>query len=552
MNELEREKDRFLIHFLLIHDGWFCVDRLFLIIKKVGAFLMSKNTTRLTNAVGAKLSIPLVLGIMGASAFSSQAVAEDMTYMEELGKRLFFEKISINDNMSCATCHTGGTGGTNGDSHVNNTDVAVTGSDGVSVGNLKPPGNQYVQFLDDDGKIDGLKNFDLCDAGFALVPCGGAFWNGRARGDRIEVEHGVDVFAGLSSEYEEMYRKYLGPLADQAHASPFINPLEQAEPNKKAVCVQVRDQTEWGKQLFKFAWGKDLKCGKKHVNQTFAHFAVALSAWQMSSDNNRFDSKRDVSLAKTDLSDPNNIFNFEGFTEQENRGRALFYNPRPGVGARCFFCHASGPDQGTSKFERYTNDQYFNLGIPRNNDIPNPAVDDGVEITAAKFAFENNIPHTVGDHIGKHKVPTLRNVDKRPHSGFVKAYTHNGYFKTLEQLVHFYNTSLAKDRCEDIGVFDANVEEAIANNCWPKPEKDVNNLPPSNIVGDLKLSAEDEADLVAYMKTLSDESTVKAPSRYKLHIYDPKRLKHGDSDDKPYEEPKIEDPFAGKFSFGRF
>ena len=41
---------------------------------------------------------------------------------------------------------------------------------------------------------------------------------------------------------------------------------------------------------------------------------------------------------------------------------------------------------------------------------------------------------------GKQKVPTLRNVDLRPYAGFVKAYGHNGYFKSLEEIVHFYNT----------------------------------------------------------------------------------------------------------------
>ena len=41
---------------------------------------------------------------------------------------------------------------------------------------------------------------------------------------------------------------------------------------------------------------------------------------------------------------------------------------------------------------------------------------------------------------GKQKVPTLRNVDLRPEKKFVKAYGHNGYFKSLEEIVHFYNT----------------------------------------------------------------------------------------------------------------
>ena len=36
------------------------------------------------------------------------------------------------------------------------------------------------------------------------------------------------------------------------------------------------------------------------------------------------------------------------------------------------------------------------------------------------------------------KVPTLRNVDKRPSADVIKAYGHNGYFKSLEDIVRFY------------------------------------------------------------------------------------------------------------------
>jgi cytochrome c peroxidase len=41
--------------------------------------------------------------------------------------------------------------------------------------------------------------------------------------------------------------------------------------------------------------------------------------------------------------------------------------------------------------------------------------------------------------MGKHKVPTLRNVDLRPTPDFVKAYGHNGFFKSLEDIVFFYH-----------------------------------------------------------------------------------------------------------------
>lgn len=63
---------------------------------------------------------------------------------------------------------------------------------------------------------------------------------------------------------------------------------------------------------------------------------------------------------------------------------------------------------------------------------------------------------------GKQKVPTLRNVAKRPYEGFVKAYTHNGYFKSLQGLVHFYNTRDAKPVCVNPFTPEA---DALAQNC---------------------------------------------------------------------------------------
>ena len=51
------------------------------------------------------------------------------------------------------------------------------------------------------------------------------------------------------------------------------------------------------------------------------------------------------------------------------------------------------------------------------------------------------------DNRGRFRVPTLRNVDKRPSPDFVKAYGHNGYFKSLKAIVHFYNTRDVLPRC---------------------------------------------------------------------------------------------------------
>lgn len=455
--------------------------------------------------------IGLIVGV-GFLPSTANAADEDMTYLEEMGKRLFFEKISLSRNMSCSTCHTAGTGGTNGDSDTNLGQVAVTGSDGVQVGNLKPPTNKYAQFLNEVGDPEGLKLFDVACPGFAPAPCGGAFWNGRAEGDLIETVHNIDVFAGLNSKYETMYKKYLGPVADQAHASPFINPLEQAKEDKFKVCTQVRGTT-WGRQLYQYAWGEHLYCSYSQVDEIFARFSVALAAWQMSSDNNRFDSKRDLALKN----DYDGLFPFDDFTDQENEGHDLFYGQ-----ARCFFCHQSGNNNGVGKFERYTNDFYFNIGVPRNHKIPNdPAPDVGL------FATTSN-----SDHLGEHKVPTLRNVDKRPSPYFVKAYTHNGWFKSLEQLVHFYNTATVKATCSNEYI---TAEQAIAENCWPAPE--INENFAGFAVGNLRLDADQEAAIVSYLKTLTDTTDVEPPSVYLPYTYDKSRLDHNDEESYEPEAP---------------
>lgn len=73
--------------------------------------------------------------------------------------------------------------------------------------------------------------------------------------------------------------------------------------------------------------------------------------------------------------------------------------------------------------------------------------------------------------------------------GFPKAYMHNGVFKSLEEVVHFYNT------------------RDVAEEMWPPPEVDRNvnrELFEGVPLGNLALDAEAEAAIVAFLKTLSD------------------------------------------------
>ena len=89
-------------------------------------------------------------------------------------------------------------------------------------------------------------------------------------------------------------------------------------------------------------------------------------------------------------------------------------------------------------------------------------------------------------------------MDLRPDPTFVKAFGHNGYFKSLEGIVHFYNTRDVLPECP--GAYTE--AEALGAGCWPAPEiaDNVNDAE----LGALGLSASEEAAIVAFLRTLSD------------------------------------------------
>ena len=102
--------------------------------------------------------------------------------------------------------------------------------------------------------------------------------------------------------------------------------------------------------------------------------------------------------------------------------------------------------------------------------------------------------------LGKMKVPTLRNVGAKPTPESVKAYAHNGYFKSLKGIVHFYNTRDVKPECPNPLT---TMEDAIALDCWPAPEiaENVN----TSDLGDLGLTDAEEDAIVDFLETLTDD-----------------------------------------------
>lgn len=402
-----------------------------------------------------KLNILMVT--MALLALSGVMFAQ-LSPKAELGKKIFFDKIASPDRIACATCHAPQVGFVGPIPGINKKGSVYPGSIPQRFGNRKPPSANYVT-------VGPLFDYDA-DAGLFF---GGTFWDGRATGWKLG-----------------------NPAADQAQG-PFLNPVEHNNANPAAVLKQIAKSKYAG--LWATVWGEPIAYSTpEEITLNYNRVGLAIAEYEASTEVNPYTSKFDYVMALQAT-----------FTAQEQAGWELFQGK-----ANCIACHMP-PD--------FTDFTYDNLGIPPNPDNPfykmdqvflddgspiNPLGANWIDYGLAEFLTNlgnsndwRDLPFTteplksmpsgdilalVDDNKGKHKVSTLRNVDMRPGNGFTKAYGHNGYFKSLEAIVHFYNT-------RDVG-------------SWPAPEVplNVNN----SELGDLGLTLQEERAIVAFMKTLTD------------------------------------------------
>lgn len=371
--------------------------------------------------------------------FALAAVAgPPLTPKQQLGKNLFFDmNLSTPPGQSCSACHAPEVGFTGPNMAVNMGGAVYPGAVPTRFGNRKPPTSAYA------GQSPVLY-FDEVEKTWV----GGMFWDGRATGWTLG-----------------------DPLAEQA-MGPFLNPLEQNNPNKRLVVQRVARSSY--APLFEQVWGPGSLDFKKDVNGSYERIARSIADYERSAEVNPYTSKYDYYLKGQ-----------ARLTEQELFGLELFEGK-----AMCANCHISRPVSAGNQ-PQFTDFTYDNLGLPKNPDNPFYTAPPSVNPEGANWldtglgGFLKNAGY--GQEVyqpewGKHKVPTLRNVDKRPYPTFVKAYGHNGYFKSLEDITHFYNTR--------------DVEN------WPAPEISENMN--TDELGDLGLTAEEEQAIVAFMKTLSD------------------------------------------------
>ena len=181
-----------------------------------------------------------------------------------------------------------------------------------------------------------------------------------------------------------------------------------------------------------------------------------MAAYESSGEVCQFSSKYDASKYGVP---PGTLYTLSA---SEERGRQLYF----GIGttnAHCSECHSSSAfppvlatTDGKDTFTMYC---FANIGVPKNFNNPfyqetdctsnphgcNPLgtnfIDTGLagNPNPAPDGTVFNNPNTNSQFLGLFQAPTVRNVDLRPSPTFVKAYFHNGWAKSLQTVVHFYN-----------------------------------------------------------------------------------------------------------------
>jgi cytochrome c peroxidase len=146
-------------------------------------------------------------------------------------------------------------------------------------------------------------------------------------------------------------------------------------------------------------------------------------------------------------------------TESEKRGKELFFTEfeenSEKRGADCFHCHGSAD---------FSNHEFMNNGLDSETEF--------TDLGRAKFT---NRP----TDNAKFKTPSLRNVEV---SG---PYMHDGRFETLEEVVEHYNSGIKESPTLDVNMH--------------------------SIKEGMNLTAQEKQDLVAFLKTLTDEVYLNNP-----------------------------------------
>jgi cytochrome c peroxidase len=458
--------------------------------------------------------------------------------VETLGKLLNYDlNMSPFKNEACGFCHMPYVGFSGPIPSVNLTMVAYPGTFHYRAG--KRTAQRYTYSPDFP-----VLEFNATQSvpGMTAVFTGGNFWDARSTGYKLQ-----------------------SPDSEQAQFPP-VDTQEMGFPD--TACIAFRLQTAAYRSFFEEVWGADsldikfpphteeicdtpggasvfgtsvtpikLKPeDRDKANNVYDHWGQSISFFERSPNLSAFSSKFDAFLAgKYTL------------TADEMAGYNLFRGK-----ANCNSCHLDGrstapsptapssTDTGTAASTRplFTCFGYANLGLPLNprdafyyqttpdffNFTPNPFGFGYRDLGLGTFLRSGfgSADNPNSDWVqfapltdGQMQTSTARDValvppqcptTEAPGPYFQKEFFHNGYIKSLKQLVHFYNTRDVYPFPVTSGHCPAGTTEKV--NCWPMPEV------PNNIdmtVGNLQLTDQEENLIVTFLQTLTDGFTTPYP-----------------------------------------
>jgi cytochrome c peroxidase len=456
--------------------------------------------------------------------------------IETLGELMLFDKnMSPGRNEACTSCHMPYAGWGGPIPSVNQTMVAYPGTVHFRAGKRTPQRHTYSPFYP-------VLQYNQEQ----MLFFGGNFWDSRATGYRLR-----------------------NPDAEQAQGPP-VDTQEMGFPD--TACVAFRLSQSVYRPLFELMWGKhslDIKfpgntekiCAtpggaaefggdpepirlrpeeRTEANTVYDQWGLSIDAYEQSTQVSNFTSKFDASLKGKYTMTPDEMAGFNLFNGKGN----------------CNSCHVDGrgttlqPGQMDTSTTATANPPVFTCFGSANEGLPlNPRNAFYYQTTPDLFGFIGNPlgfgyrdlgmgtflrsgfgsgpnPNRTWISLapnvdGQFQVATARNVAMTPtqcpttEAGtgqpyFQKAFFHNGYIKSLKQLVHFYNTrdtSFAYPVTS--GHCPAGTIERVT--CWPMKEvPNPNTL--DTTTGMLGLTDQEENQIVAFLQTLSDGFTAPFPN----------------------------------------
>jgi len=449
-----------------------------------------------------------------------------------LGKLMNFdENMSPFRNRACAFCHMPYAGFSGPIPSVNLTMIAYPGSEEFRAG--KRTAQRYTY----SPKFPVLEYKE-----FQGQFVGGNFWDGRSTGFLLQSadaeqaqhppvdtqEHALPDTACIALRLSQsVYR----PLFEQVWGASSLDirfPF-----NSEAICATPGGAQRFGASATPIRLSPT---DRTKANEAYNHWGQSISFFESSTEVSAFTSKVDAAFA-----------GLTTLTPDEIAGRDVLRGK-----ANCNSCHVDGQstllmpgqvDTGIYPVRRatplWTDFGYFNLGLPLNprNAFFYQTTPDPFGFTANPFGFgyrdlglgtflrsgfgsAPNPNSTWTQHAprmdGLQQVSTMRNVAMAPpqcpttEAGqldangnpipyFQKEFFHNGYIKSLKQLVHFYNTRDLFAYNVTSGNCPAGTTEKV--DCWPMPEVE-NNI--DMTVGNLGLTDQEENQLVIIMQDLTD------------------------------------------------